>query len=239
MRGYGCRRRRGWWAGLAAAVAVAVAGCGPSDERDVAESPARSDAESTAESESEPHAGSGEQEPTEAGSPDGDDSDEVPRFQPDEPDGDSGSAALGPENYPPPVPGAHIDDDGFEGAESTAVYFLELYYYMEATGDTREFDRLAADGCQFCAERREYAVAFHEPGDVYLEAELPQFHNASLLYGPDGSVTMELTLTEPAVRVYNLDGEMFQQLPERKRMAHVAIEKVEVGWLVREAEFVG
>ncbi len=52
---------------------------------------------------------------------------------------------------------AGLDADGPQGAEAAAKYFLELDSYMQATGDTAEWERMSHPSCEFCANRLEQA----------------------------------------------------------------------------------
>lgn len=59
--------------------------------------------------------------------------------------------ATAPEvEAPTPAPEALVDDH--VGAIYAARYFLDLYTYMRATGDTAQFEAMSAEGCEFCAD---------------------------------------------------------------------------------------
>ncbi|HEV6951953.1 MAG TPA: DUF6318 family protein, partial [Promicromonospora sp.] len=44
-----------------------------------------------------------------------------------------------------------MDRDDAEGAAAAAVYFIELYPYVMATGDTAEFEAMSHRACGFCS----------------------------------------------------------------------------------------
>lgn len=51
-----------------------------------------------------------------------------------------------------------------EGAVTTAAYFLELYRYAFATGNTEPMESLSAETCTFCTNAIHSAEAIHEHG---------------------------------------------------------------------------
>ena len=66
---------------------------------------------------------------------------------------------------------AAIDENTQAGAEAAAVYFLELDSYMQATGDTTEWEAMSHETCDFCAARLEQAREITEAGDTFSGGE--------------------------------------------------------------------
>ncbi|QAY62884.1 hypothetical protein ET495_06070 [Xylanimonas allomyrinae] len=66
-----------------------------------------------------------------------------------------------------PARPAAMDDDGPAGAEAAARYFLELDSYMQATGDTTEWEAMSHQSCEFCAKRRDQARQIAANGDIF------------------------------------------------------------------------
>ncbi|NDO88929.1 DUF6318 family protein [Cellulosimicrobium composti] len=67
---------------------------------------------------------------------------------------------------------AAMDRDDAEGAAAAAEYFLELYPYVMATGDTAEWDAMTwKETCGFCSGVREQALEIRTAGDSYIGAE--------------------------------------------------------------------
>ena len=64
-----------------------------------------------------------------------------------------------------------MDDDGPAGAEAAAVYFLQLDSYMQATGDTTEFEAMSHSTCEFCAKRLDQARRIQEGGYTWTGGE--------------------------------------------------------------------
>ncbi len=68
---------------------------------------------------------------------------------------------------------AAMDRDDAEGAAAAAEYFLSLYGYVLATGDTAEWDAMTwAETCEFCANVKADAEAVSLAGDTYEGAEI-------------------------------------------------------------------
>lgn len=63
---------------------------------------------------------------------------------------------------------AAMERDDAEGAAAAAEYFLELYPYVMATGDTTEWDAMTwAETCGFCTGVRDTALEIRSAGDFY------------------------------------------------------------------------
>jgi hypothetical protein len=63
---------------------------------------------------------------------------------------------------------AAMERDDAEGAAAAAEYFLELYPYVMATGDTVEWDAMTwAETCGFCTGVRDTALEIRSAGDFY------------------------------------------------------------------------
>ncbi|MBM7821555.1 hypothetical protein JOE63_004032 [Cellulosimicrobium cellulans] len=66
-----------------------------------------------------------------------------------------------------------MDRDDAEGAAAAAEYFLSLYGYVLATGDTAEWDAMTwVETCEFCASVRADAVEIAESGDAFTGSEI-------------------------------------------------------------------
>ncbi|MGW9416957.1 DUF6318 family protein [Cellulosimicrobium funkei] len=74
---------------------------------------------------------------------------------------------------PKPERPAAMERDDAEGAAAAAEYFLSLYGYVLATGDTAEWDAMTwAETCEFCASVREDAIEIAESGDRFSGSEI-------------------------------------------------------------------
>lgn len=60
-----------------------------------------------------------------------------------------------------------MEREDAEGAAAAAEYFIELYPYVMATGDTEEFEAMSHRACGFCDDALEQAKQIKEGGWVY------------------------------------------------------------------------
>ena len=76
------------------------------------------------------------------------------------------SDAPTPEHTPWPEPTrpAEMDRDDIEGAKAAAVYFMELYQYVYATGDVAEWEDASLERCEFCRSNSEHVMELFEAG---------------------------------------------------------------------------
>src|SRR5690625_1752220 len=76
------------------------------------------------------------------------------------------------EEYEHPVPGPDFDDEGQAGAEAAAVYFVELFHYISASGDFEAWDELTESDCDFCTVARSQVEELYVSGG-YSIVEVP------------------------------------------------------------------
>ncbi len=67
---------------------------------------------------------------------------------------------------------AEMDDDGYQGAEAAAKYFLSLDDHMMKTGDTAEWEAMSHEECSTCTKRLEQARTIAENGDEFHGGEM-------------------------------------------------------------------
>lgn len=60
-----------------------------------------------------------------------------------------------------------MEREDAEGAAAAAEYFIELYPYVMATGDTEEFEAMSHRACGFCDGVLEDVAQFKESGQTY------------------------------------------------------------------------
>ncbi|MBL0886144.1 DUF6318 family protein [Myceligenerans indicum] len=78
---------------------------------------------------------------------------------------------------------AAMDRDDAAGAAAAAEYFIKLYPYVMATGDTEEFEAMSHGACGFCSDALEQAESIRENNDTWVGGEV----NVEILeaYAPD------------------------------------------------------
>src|SRR5690606_40272765 len=65
-----------------------------------------------------------------------------------------------------PTPAPETQTDDHVGAIWAARYFLDLYTYMRATGDTASFEAMSAPECGFCAGQEIGRASCRERGEL-------------------------------------------------------------------------
>jgi hypothetical protein len=60
-----------------------------------------------------------------------------------------------------------MERDDAKGAAAAAEYFIELYPYVMATGDTKEFEAMSHRACGFCDDALEQAKRIKERNYMY------------------------------------------------------------------------
>ncbi|WP_430866804.1 DUF6318 family protein [Demequina aurantiaca] len=104
---------------------------------------------------------------------------------------------------------AGAERDDLQGAVVTAEFFIQEFPKMFATGDTRVWDSLSLDGCDFCESSRANALRYKNEGWIVTGGEIsdvPEITEANLQ--SDGSVAVlypameaEIFATEPGMDV--------------------------------------
>lgn len=59
-----------------------------------------------------------------------------------------------------------------EGAAAAAEYFIELYPYVMATGDTKEFEAMSHRACGFCSDALEQAESIQARHETWTGGEI-------------------------------------------------------------------
>jgi hypothetical protein len=143
--------RRLLHANAALALALTLAACDPGDGPD------------------DPPTDAGSSEPTPTADPTTDAS-----TDPTEP-----ATTREPPDIEAPTPPAEMQQDDINGAAAATYYFLSLYDYMQATGDTSQWDAMSAN-CEWCVGTRDLIAGVYEEGG-WIE---------------NGGLTFDITLSE-------------------------------------------
>jgi hypothetical protein len=123
--------------------------------------------------------------------------------------------------------------DDAEGAAAAAEYFIELYPYVMATGDTEEFEAMSHRACGFCAQALDDAVRIRNLGQVFQGGAtdvvvLDQYVRDSLT----GIYPLDVEVTQEASKTVGVDRSVVATAD-----AHTSQHRVEMGrkndrWLV-------
>ena len=143
----------------------------------------------------------------------------------------------GPQEYEHPVPAAEIDDDGQAGAEAAAVYFVELYFYVYATGDFEAWDELSAKACGFCEVVRTDTAEIHGDGG-YAVARPPEIRGAEAQLDParSGAYVVEVEFLDTEKQTFDGAGGMTGDYPAADTHAWVLVERDAESWSVLGVE---
>lgn len=119
----------------------------------------------------------------------------------------------GPTGEPPEVeeptapPEMAVDDP--TGAAATTYYFLNLYDYMRATGDTAAWEALSSPECEWCTGTMEDVLSLHAAGGWIESPGLDFDITTARVELPDSDhpyYTVRLRVVEPAFQQVSGDG---------------------------------
>lgn len=141
------------------------------------------------------------------------------------------------EEYEHPVPGPDFDDEGQAGAEAAAVYFVELFHYISASGDFEAWDELTESDCDFCTVARSQVEELYVSGG-YSIVEVPVVDGVSSQIwtgSPEGYV-VEVVFESPGSKRFDSDGAITDEFAATQVVAWVLVSYEGESWLVRGVE---
>jgi hypothetical protein len=132
-----------------------------------------------------------------------------------------------------PVRPAGLDDESYHGAEAAAIYFLQLDAYMQATGDTTEWEAMSYKTCNFCAARLEQAHQIAEGGYTWTGGEM----EASIVhtYEQDaitGIWPMDVRITQASASVHDGTGRSVKEIDQNIGDRRVEVVRVNGRWVI-------
>ncbi|WP_425955260.1 DUF6318 family protein [Xylanimonas sp. McL0601] len=134
-----------------------------------------------------------------------------------------------------PVRPAAMDDDGPAGAEAAAKYFLELDSYMQASGDTSEWEGMSHESCEYCAKRLDQARQIVANGDTFEggEAAVEVLHT----YAQDGTTgiwPIDVRVHETATKITSASGEVAFSNAKNVYSARIELGRQRDSWVIVE-----
>ena len=123
-----------------------------------------------------------------------------------------------------------------ETAEAVAVYFVQLFPYVYATGDLTDWNLLSDPECIHCASVRTgveemFAAGNHSEGGLFSIQDVTTVQVSSDWWHV--ALTM---VQEPSVTV-NAAGTVVEEFPDRKEFqVDIAVIDAAGQWLIRELE---
>lgn len=136
------------------------------------------------------------------------------------------SASPSPSVPAEPERPAAMSREDAEGAAAAAEYFIELYPYVMATGDTEEFEAMSHRACGFCDDALEQAEKIRLRNETWTGGEI----RSALLetYKRDeltGIYPIDFEVEQDAAQIVDSEGAVvFEGENER------ATYRVEMGW---------
>ena len=133
---------------------------------------------------------------------------------------------------------AAMDEVSAAGAEAAAVYFLQLYPYVYATGDLEEWRELSHPECVFCAsvitnvEEQVAAGGRSEGGLIHIES-------VETSEVSDGYFSVFALATQEAGREYGPGGEALEESTGSHSEVIMVILWAEYRWSVRAVQVDG
>lgn len=97
-------------------------------------------------------------------------------------------------------------------AEALAVYFLELYPYVYATGDLTEWRALSHPDCKFCASTIKNVEEMVAAGE-HWEGGLAEFSTPKTTTVSFEFYTVHLSMTESVARRIDAGGQVVEEAP--------------------------
>lgn len=132
----------------------------------------------------------------------------------------------------PERPEAMSRDDA-EGAAAAAVYFLELYPYIMATGDTTEWDAMSFETCDSCARLREQAAEIKAKGETFSGGETTV--SVTETYSRDdltGIYPLDATISQEKQRTVDRSGNETWTLPAETSHSRIEVGRNSDAWVI-------
>lgn len=154
-------------------------------------------------------------------------------------DGPSQTATVAPSPSPslpakPKRPPA-IERDDAAGAAAAAKYFIELYPYVMATGDTEEFEAMSHRACGFCDDALEQAERLRSRRELWTGGEIRS--NLRESYRRDeltGIYPLDFEVEQNAARISDSEGLVLFQGTAERAAYRVEIGRKNGAWVVVE-----
>ena len=126
-----------------------------------------------------------------------------------------------------------MDDDGAVGAQAAAVYFLELDSYMQASGDTAEWEAMSHASCDFCGARLKQAKKISARGDVF-DGDVT---TVSVLHtyrqdGPTGIWPLDVQTDESPSRIKSTAGDVLWEQGAKTSRFRVEVGRRDDQWVI-------
>jgi hypothetical protein len=143
------------------------------------------------------------------------------------------SASPSPSVPTKPERPAAMSREDAEGAAAAAKYFLSLYAYTKATGDTEEWDAMSHRACGFCKTATDHADEITANGETYTGGELSM--EATQVYLKDeltGIYPLDVRLTQAPFEIRDRTGEQIEASDGEVLTRRVEMGRKDGEWVV-------
>ena len=128
-----------------------------------------------------------------------------------------------------------MEREDAEGAAAAAEYFIELYPYVMATGDTEEFEAMSHRACGFCDDALEQAEKIHTRHETWSGGEI----EGVLLetYAQDeitGVYPLDFQVQQDAARITDAEGVTVFEGKDERATYRVELGRMGGNWIVVE-----
>lgn len=123
-----------------------------------------------------------------------------------------------------------------ETAEAVAVYFLQLFPYVYATGDLSDWDLLSHSECIYCADTRASVEAMMSEGN-HSTGGLSALLGTTTTQVSDRMWAVRTTLLQDPSQTVSQTGEVVEDFPEQVRYDFEVIVTRESSWLIRGVSY--
>ncbi|GGM12394.1 hypothetical protein GCM10010102_05090 [Promicromonospora citrea] len=126
-----------------------------------------------------------------------------------------------------------MNRDDAEGAAAAAEYFIELYPYVMATGDTEEFEAMSHRACGFCSQaledvsRAQAQDRAYEGGEIAMTL-VEQYERDEVT----GIYPLDVEVTQQASRTTAADGSVVSSAEESVSEHRVEMGRRNGRWVV-------
>lgn len=127
-----------------------------------------------------------------------------------------------------------MDDDGFEGAEAAALYFMELDDYIMRGGDTTEYEAMSLDSCGFCTKRLDQAQELRDKNYNWAGTQTkPRVTHTYEQDEPTGIWPVDVEVTQ-TIKVLDSSGTTISESNTEKRNLAFEVGKNNDQWVIVE-----
>ncbi|GAB3166061.1 hypothetical protein GCM10027059_24560 [Myceligenerans halotolerans] len=122
-----------------------------------------------------------------------------------------------------------------KGAAAAAEYFIELYPYVMATGDTAEFEAMSHEACGFCADTLSDARRIARNEESYIGGQtaitIGQMYERDEL---TGIYPLDLSVVQDASQVIDQQGKEVSALEEVASDLRIEVGRRAGQWVIAE-----